>query len=264
MTNMWDWVVVAGALLWFLRKHVAFFLVMGYLFYLEPFFALFFRYWHCDHTRVLSNQSVWSRICTWVCRIRLLQLPNSAAVQTTPPTILLGNHRGITDFFLHDCVTNHTANFLSRALVGVLFFPLYLITWYENTVWFFVRGFVKADPELFYRWLDEQWKCGRNIRPNLLLYPEGHRNAGSQPLRLRTGMLRYAYSRKIPVQVYIVAGYDGALDERHFTVDFRLRIAPYKVDTPLDPAAYESEASFLSVVEKRFAALHTEVFQAVR
>ena len=207
---------------------------------------------------------MWSLLCTWVCCIHPQSLPNSAPIQTSPRTILLGNHRGITDFFLHDCVTGHTANFLSRALVGVLFFPLFLITWYENTVWFFVRGFVKSDPERFYRWLDGKWKCERNIRPNLLLFPEGHRSTGTQPLRLRTGMLRYAYSRRVPVQIYIVGGYDGAFDERHLRVSLRARTAYYKVDSPLDPATCSSEEDFLAKVNQRFAALHTEVFQLLK
>ena len=32
-------------------------------------------------------------------------------------------------------------------------------------------------------------------------YPEGHRSLLDEPLPLKTGMLKYAYSRRMPVQV---------------------------------------------------------------
>ena len=171
----------------------------------------------------------------------------------------MGNHRGVTDFFLHDLVTDYSANFLSRALVAVLFFPLFLLTWYENTVWFFIRGYVKDNPEKYYKWLDRKWRCARNIRPNLLFYPEGHRNLASTPLRLRTGIIRYAYSRKAPVQLFMAMGHEGVLNERTLETDLTPRLILYRVDTPITPQSFPDEASFLSHVETRFG----ELFQSV-
>ena len=52
---MWIWVAAAGGVLWVFRHQVLFLLVIGYLFYLHPFFALFFGYFHCSHTRVTCN-----------------------------------------------------------------------------------------------------------------------------------------------------------------------------------------------------------------
>jgi len=50
--------------------------------------------------------------------------------------------------FLHDVITDFTGNFLSRALVGLVFFFFALSTYLENTLWFFVRGQAHEDPEL--------------------------------------------------------------------------------------------------------------------
>jgi 1-acyl-sn-glycerol-3-phosphate acyltransferase len=34
-----------------------------------------------------------------------------------------------------------------------------------------------------------------------MIYPEGHRSTRPRPLALKRGMLHYAYSRKLPLQV---------------------------------------------------------------
>lgn len=58
-------------------------------------------------------------------------------------------------------------------------------------------------------------KFGESSRPSLLVYPEGHRMQGVQtvnPDKIKTGMLKYAYRRKIPSQILISFGNEEVLD----------------------------------------------------
>jgi len=84
----------------------------------------------------------------WFCGLQLVPAPGSQPISTGRRTVLLGNHRNVSDFFLHDVITDFTGNFLSRALVGLVFFFFALSTYLENTLWFFVRGQAHEDPEL--------------------------------------------------------------------------------------------------------------------
>jgi hypothetical protein len=54
-------------------------------------------------------------------------------------------------------------------------------------------------PQVFNRWIDA--KLAASPQPGLLVYPEGTRSQASASLALKRGMLRYAYSRRVPVQV---------------------------------------------------------------
>ena len=98
---------------------------------------------------VPSKQEQWSRVCVWMCGLELVRVPNSQQVSRSRRTVLLGNHRNLSDFFLHDVITDFTGNFLSRALVGFVFFFFTISTYLENSVWFFIRGHAKEDPELY-------------------------------------------------------------------------------------------------------------------
>ena len=49
------------------------------------------------------------------------------------------------------------------------------------------------------------------------MYPEGHRSTLGESLPLKRGMLHYAYSRKLPVQVVIGANKEAIISEKHCT-----------------------------------------------
>lgn len=51
----------------------------------------------------------------------------------------------------------------------------------------------------FNNWIDGQRAA--SPQTGLAVYPEGHRSTLGEPLPLKRGMLYYAYSRKLPVQV---------------------------------------------------------------
>lgn len=136
---------MAGWLKWE-RWH--FLLLIIYLFFLYMPYAICVRIWTTKHSHVSAKQEVWSKMCVWLCGLELVRMPGSQPVSKQRRTMLLGNHRNFTDFFLHDVFTEFTGNFLSRALVGVVFFFFAISTFLENTVWFFVRGQAREDPEL--------------------------------------------------------------------------------------------------------------------
>jgi len=136
---------MAGWLSWE-RWH--FLLLLLYIFFLYMPYAVCVRIWTTHRSNVRTKQEYWSKFCVWMCRLELKPLPGSQPVSKRRRTMILGNHRNFTDFFLHDVITDFTANFLSRALVGVVFFFFAISTYLENTVWFFVRGRAREDPEL--------------------------------------------------------------------------------------------------------------------
>ena len=54
--------------------------------------------------------------------------------------MFLVNHTSVADFFIHDMITEHSANFLSRMLVAIVFPLAYVLALPENSVWYFIRG----------------------------------------------------------------------------------------------------------------------------
>ena len=59
----------------------------------------------------------------------------------------------------------------------------------------------------------------------LAIYPEGHRSTDGASLPLKRGMLHYAYSRKLPVQVVIGGNKEAILSEKHQTARFCQTVA---------------------------------------
>ena len=57
------------------------------------------------------------------------------------------------------------------------------------------------------------------------MYPEGHRSTRGESLPLKRGMLHYAHSRKMPVQVVMGANKEAILSEKHQTARLRQTVA---------------------------------------
>ena len=72
-----------------------------------------------------------------------------------------------------------------------------------------------APTQKFNNWIDEQRAA--SPQPGLSVYPEGHRSTLGESLPLKRGMLHYAYSRKLPVQVVIGANKEAIISEKHCT-----------------------------------------------
>ena len=72
--------------------------------------------------------------------------------------------------------------------------------------------------QAFNKWIDEQ--LDSSPQPGLSVYPEGHRSTHGESLPLKRGMLYYAYSRKLPVQIVIGANKEAIISEKHCTARF--------------------------------------------
>jgi hypothetical protein len=59
----------------------------------------------------------------------------------------------------------------------------------------------------FNAWIDQ--KLAASPQAGLMIYPEGHRSTRPRSLTLKRGMLHYAYSRKMPIQVGLGVGVGG-------------------------------------------------------
>ena len=51
-------------------------------------------------------------------------------------------------------------------------------------------------------------------------YAAGHRSVHGRSLPLKRGMIKYAYTRKLPVQIVIGANKESILSEKHHTARF--------------------------------------------
>lgn len=72
-------------------------------------------------------------------------------------------------------------------------------------------------------------------------------------------MLRYAYSRKLLLQIFICHGYDEMLNQKTMTATFKRLDVHYFVDKPIDTQDFPTFEAFLEVVQKRFNHLFYEV-----
>ena len=65
-------------------------------------------------------------------------------------------------------------------------------------------------------------------------------------------MIRYAYSRKIPVQMFMCNGNDNVLNEKKFVADWRVSKVEYKVYPSLYPKDFEDVEEFVKEVKRLF------------
>jgi hypothetical protein len=191
----------------------------------------------------------WSeRVCR-LFRLRVKKVGEVVPAHQNRRVMYLFNHRTMADIFLHDVILEGQASFLSRYLVGVVFVTALM---FQSTVWFFRRG-VTRDFAQFYSWLDRKFSA--STRPHLLVYPEGHRQQGGRaPGSLKVGMLKYAYSRQLTVQIGISFGNELACCENPPRVNLSGTDIYYSMDQPINAADYTSEEEFLSTVSARFNA----------
>lgn len=117
-----------------IARTLLFFFRLLYIFYLYPTYIFCIKIWVVDD--VITHYATHS---AWFAGVQYKKLPGSAPINSDQ-TIILGSHRNIADFFIHDIVTEHKCCYLSRALVGIAFPLLGLVGHFGNGIWFFVRG----------------------------------------------------------------------------------------------------------------------------
>ena len=77
----------------------------------------------------------------------------------------------------------------------------------------------------FFSALDANRKWKYTKKKNILVYPEAHRTFDREvPMKVKTGIIKYAYSRKIAVQSVIVLGIADIYNEK--TCHYDLRFFP--------------------------------------
>ncbi|KAL6766250.1 LPAAT2 [Auxenochlorella protothecoides x Auxenochlorella symbiontica] len=155
------------------------------------------------------------------------------------------NHRSWGDFLVDQYLTEGRSTFLARAMVAVAFPFFMTVIMVMKATMVFKRGNI-PDKEKFNRWIDSEFAA--TPQTAIAVYPEGHRSTMTDSLPLKRGMLHYAYSRKLPVQVIIAANKEAVLSEKHSTARFGQTIwAGYS--EPMFPEEYETFDKFMDKVQ---------------
>ena len=113
--------------------------------------------------------------------------------------------------------------------------------------------------QAFNRWIDGQF--ARSPQTAIAVYPEGHRSTHGESLPLKRGMLHYAFSRKLPVQVVIGANKEAILSESHRTARLYQTVAVGFSDV-IRPSDFADVGDFMSKVQATWDAEWNTVFSA--
>ena len=164
--------------------------------------------------------------------------------------IYLFNHRSWADFFVHSRLCGGETSYLARSALAYLF-TLNLANLFTKRLWLFDRK-KKRSFSSFNEWLDLNFEVSKKYGGgDLIVYPEGHRNLKDTPLELKTGLLKYAFSRKIPMQVVICKGCDDIFNEKKMLVR-KGRVLTYSFEEVFDPGLYENEGKFIEDIRESF------------
>lgn len=250
---MWWLLALSAATLLIFPKKVLFFIRVFYTLQFYPIYTICIRMWTVEEV-----QGNWTEHATWFVGINLEKMPGSVPILQGRSIMVLGNHRNFCDFIMHDVITEHTCNFLSRALVGVVFPFMAFISFVTDGCWYFVRGQGK-DFDEFFSWIDSKFALHKTGRMHLLVYPEGHRNLKSEPLPLRSGMIRYAFSRKLPLQLFMCSGYDNVINEKKYSADWGSVVVKYKIYEPIFTDQYMNFDSLMNDLRTKFVERFKEV-----
>lgn len=161
--------------------------------------------------------------------------------------LYLANHRSWADFFLDVVATDGRAQMLARAAVAVAFPAFMLAVCMIRSVILFRRDNVK-DFNAFNQMIESKIKA--SPVDGLIVYPEGHRSTNPKPLPLKKGMLQFAWSRSMPVQVVASSGKEGVISEKAKSARWGRRVV-VAYSAPIRPADHaDFDAFFARVVEE--------------
>lgn len=216
-------------------------------------FFLFFS--HGPHFSSSSSTSSNETNCRAVTlqkllAVRMFVLPGPTLLKNEA-CLYLANHRSWADFFLDVVATDGRAQMLSRAAVAVAFPAFMLAVCVIRSVILFRRDNVK-DFNAFNQMIESKIKA--SPVDGLIVYPEGHRSTSPKPLPLKKGMLQFAWSRSMPVQVVASSGKEGVISEKASSARWGRRVVvAYSV--PIRPADHaDFDAFFGRVVEEWISA----------
>ena len=200
-----------------------------------PIFALSFQlsvFFSTDGFRLDRRQRrtpgfEWAKFMSRVVTgTRLKLVPGSAALcREKRRTVYLCNHRAWSDFFLDLYVTEGRAFTMSRLLVAYAF-PLFMVpAMVSGTVFGFKRD--GGDYEKLNASLDEHFDKFYDEFTGMVCYPEGTRSIKPQSKPLKRGILRYAYSRKMAVQVICTARKERVFSSHLYCAQRNLALPMY-------------------------------------
>ncbi len=197
---------------------------------------------------------VWARWLQRRFRVKLTELEGEV-VLTSRRCLYFAPHRSFADLFLHKLITDGQGATLSRAGMGMTFPLTWLTTRLDRSTWFFRRN-RRRGIKAFYSWLDREFeRCPLN---GLIVYPEGHRHTSEKPLRLMPGMVNYAYSRGLPVQIISTERTERVLNEKEWDYSYGVEVK-YRVEAPIDPRDYPTRKAFQDEITAVFTRAYTEV-----
>ncbi|KAL4853125.1 hypothetical protein ACK3TF_005902 [Chlorella vulgaris] len=198
----------------------------------------------------------WAAGMKWWIRCRVLKVGSQDLYRKK--CVYLFNHRSWGDFIVDQYVTEGRSLFMSR--MAVLFvFPTFIsaLTVLKSII-LFKRGAI-ADKEKFNAWIDEQ--RANSPQSGLSVYPEGHRSTKRDSLPLKRGMLYYAFSRKLPVQIVIGANKEAIISEKHLTARLG-QTAVVGYSEPIMTAEYADFDAFWAKVQETWDRQWQTVFGA--
>eukprot|EP00958_Prasinococcus_capsulatus_P002173 scaffold200_cov401-Prasinococcus_capsulatus_cf.AAC.9 len=175
----------------------------------------------------------------------------SAATQT--------NHRSWGDFFIDLFLVEFQGAYLSRWAVFAVLPIACAVSWLgrQGLVIFFARKKSNVDKNALLKLLDRHFEVSMN--GGLIVYPEGTRNQRPYSNPVKFGLIKYAYTRRIPCQVMISEGKERVWNEKIFATRLDKRVTvmygkpmyPEEYVTSLvGPAVHSTYATLEEFVEK--------------
>jgi 1-acyl-sn-glycerol-3-phosphate acyltransferase len=169
-----------------------------------------------------SFSYVWSRFMTEGVMGCHLKLVGSRGLYKDGPCVYLANHRAWSDFFIDMYLTEGRAFILSRYLV-VYVFPLFAApAMFIGAVFAFKRN-KPGQHEALNANLDAHLAAYPDFK-GMVVYPEGTRNVRPDALPLRRGLIKYAWSRGLDVQVIIASDKEHVLSSHLYSASWGVEI----------------------------------------
>jgi 1-acyl-sn-glycerol-3-phosphate acyltransferase len=114
-------------------------------------------------------------------------------------------------------------------------------------------GMTKEKLFEFWDWLDYMFDSVFTTRRHLTIFPEGRRTCQPFTRKLKRGMIGYAWSRQLQVQVMAVFGIEHAMNEFTFKKDFEKEVwVDYRFGEIIDAKDFKTEEEFFKKIEYKF------------
>eukprot|EP00924_Labyrinthula_sp_SR-Ha-C_P004887 snap_masked-scaffold_1-processed-gene-15.12-mRNA-1 protein AED:0.12 eAED:0.12 QI:0/-1/0/1/-1/1/1/0/293 len=195
-------------------------------------------------------------------KVNLLKLKTSSDFQ--PGCVYLSNHRSWADFFIDQTICRG-ASYLSRRLV-IVGTPLSSLWSYLAYSTFYFERKRGIDRKKFFAWIEKQWQQrnvgrGKNEEYGIIVYPEGTRNKKDHPLKLKTGVLQYAFEYKKRLQIVITKNKEHVVNEKNVEINFG-KTCVVNFSEVIDSTQFETFQEFREEIEKKFGSEWDKVYNS--